>query len=114
MKNLLIVSLTALLLAACAKTPTNVVDSNPIERPRLIVPSVDRFDSRTVKWIVITPENVDQVFADLQDSGSSIVLFALTDTGYENISLNIADIAKLVKQQQSIIAAYRQYYEEEK
>lgn len=116
MRNFLVVSLMLLTLAACSSKPQPIqVDAVPVQRPALVVPAVDKFNSRNVKWIIVTPENVDQVFADMKKSGTtSIVLFALTSNGYENISLNIADIAKLVKQQQSIVAAYKQYYEETK
>lgn len=114
MKILMIASLT-ILLAGCSSLglqPKPVeVAVKPTDRPRLIVPAVDVIDTRDVTWIVVTPENVEQVFQDLQDSGDSIVLFALTDRGYENLSLNMAEITRLIRQQQSIIAAYRQYYE---
>lgn len=112
MKNFLVALPVLLTLVACSSVPAPIpVDVTPVERPKLIVPNVDKFTSKDVTWIVVTPDNVEQVFSDLEKSGNSIVLFALTDKGYENISLNMADIAKLVKQQQSIIAAYRQYYE---
>lgn len=116
MKNLMIVSLITL-LAGCSSLnlqpkPHDVV-VKPTERPALVVPAVDIFDSRSVTWVVVTPENIDQVFADLEESGDSVVLFALTDRGYENLSLNMADITTLIRQQQSIIAAYRRYYEDQ-
>ena len=116
MKNLMIVSLMTL-LTGCSSLNLQPrpldVSLKPTDRPPLVVPSVDVIDSRTVRWVVVTPENVEEVFADLQESGNSIVLFALTDRGYENLSLNMADITRLIRQQQSIIAAYRQYYEDQ-
>jgi len=39
------------------------------------------------------------------------VLFAVTATGYENISLNHSDILRLVKEKNAIIVAYDTYYE---
>jgi hypothetical protein len=42
-----------------------------------------------------------------------VVLYAITDDGYKNLSLNMADIIKLVKQQKAIIAAYEKYTDEE-
>lgn len=116
MKNLMIASLMIPLVGCSSlnlqSRPLDVAVT-PTDRPPLVVPPVDVIDTRSVKWIVITPENIDQVFADLQDAGDSIVLFALTDRGYENLSLNMADITRLIRQQQSIIAAYRQYYEDQ-
>ena len=58
-------------------------------------------------------DNVEEVFAKLKDSKTDLVLFAVTDDGYQNLSLNMADVIKLVKQQKSIIAAYEKYLENE-
>lgn len=89
------------------------VDTAPVEKHSLKVPKVDQYDARKLEWIVLTPENVDEVFARLKDSETDLVLFAVTDDGYQNLSLNMADIIKLVKQQQSIIAAYEKYLDNE-
>lgn len=103
------------ILSACSTKPQPVeIRTVTAPRPNIIVPQVDEFQSRNVEWIIVTPENVEEVFNDLRDRNVSVVLFALTDRGYENISLNMADIIKLIQQQQSIIAAYERYYEAEK
>jgi hypothetical protein len=65
---------------------------------------------RTVKWIVINKDNVDQVLADLEKSGTPLGLYVLTGEGYENLSLNFSDIRALIQQQDAIIAAYESYY----
>ena len=100
------------MLTACSSIPNPFqVDTAPVEKPELVLPSVDSFDARKVEWIVITPENINTVWADLQDSNQSVVIFAITADGYEALSLNMADIIKLVQQQKAIIAAYQKYYE---
>ena len=60
--------------------------------------------------VMVNPENVDDVFHKLSKESVDGAVFGLTDTGYENLSLNIAAIRKLVQQQQAIIIAYEQYY----
>lgn len=111
MKASILIVLT-LILTACSSIPNPFqVDTVPVEKPDLVLPSVDEFNARNVEWIVITPENINTVWADLQDSGESVVIFALTADGYQAISLNMADIIKLVQQQKAIIAAYQKYYE---
>ena len=72
---------------------------------------VDTLKLDEVTWVVVTPENIDQIFRDLETKNFDIVLFALTDDGYENISVNIAKIKKMVLQQKAVIAAYKRYYE---
>lgn len=102
----------ALTLTACSSIPGIInVETTPVEKPELVLPEVDKFTQRNVKWIVVTPENVNNVFKDLEDSNTDVVLFALTDEGYANLTLNVADIIKLLQQQKAIIAAYKQYYE---
>jgi hypothetical protein len=114
-KNTLIALITATSLTACSNIPQPVVvDAKPIDRPVLIIPSVDEFNSRDVEWIVITPENINVVFADLQDANEEIVLIAATPAGMRNLTLNMADLLKLVQQQKTIIATYQQYYETQK
>ena len=113
MKNLLI-ALALISLTGCSSIPGFVqVDTQPVERPPLVLPVPDTITAKPVKWIVVTPDNAEEVFKDLQSSNTSVVLFAVTDEGYENLSLNIAELMKLVKQQKAIIAAYKNYYETE-
>lgn len=104
--------IASLALSGCASTPRAIdIQSSPIEKPTLSLPKPDVLKLREVKWIVVNRQNVDQVFADLQKKGNSLVLFALTSRGYEAISLNHADLRKLVMQQQAIIGAYEEYYQ---
>lgn len=84
----------------------------PIDKPSLVLPDADEIRMREVKWILITPENAEAVFEDLRNQGNSVVLFGLTSEGYENISLNLSDIRAFLQQQQAIIGAYKNYYED--
>lgn len=63
-----------------------------------------------VDYIVVTRDNVEQVFADLEKNGKSVVIFAVDSDGYKQLSLNMAQILELVSQQKNIIAAYQRYY----
>lgn len=63
-----------------------------------------------VKWVIITPENFDEVVRKAEEDGRPIAFFALTDEGYENLSMNFSSIRSLVQQQQAIIRAYEGYY----
>lgn len=82
----------------------------PIDKPSLVLPNADEVRMRDVEWIVITPENAEEVFEELRNQGNSVVLFGLTSDGYENLSLNLSDIRAFLQQQQSIIGAYEVYY----
>ncbi len=100
-----------LLLSACATQPKTIeISSKPIDKPALVLPTADTLNLREVKWIIITPENAEQVFKTLPTTGGKVAVFALTDKGYENLSLNINDLRTYVQQLQSIIVAYEGYY----
>lgn len=105
-------TLTSLfLLSACSQPIEQVaaVQVRTIETPRPspIVPTADQLQLRDVKWTIITPENIDDVFGSL--SGEA-VLFAVTASGYEAIALNLSDVRTLIQQQNQIIAIYKKSY----
>jgi hypothetical protein len=106
----------ALLVSGCslfASQPKPVeVSTTPVEKPELELPVADELRLRNLEWTLITPENVDEIIEKAEASGRPLVFFALTDEGYENLSLNISDIRAFIQQQDSIIAAYENYYEE--
>lgn len=99
-------------LSSCSSVPKVVTyKSSPIDKPNLILPDTSVLELRDVDFIIVTIDNMDEVMNELQKVNSNIALFSLTDVGYENLSLNNAEILKLLSQQQSIIAAYKSYYE---
>ena len=99
-------------LSSCSSVPKVVTyKSSPIDKPILILPDTSVLELRDVDFIIVTIDNMDEVMNELQKVNSNIALFSLTDVGYENLSLNNAEILKLLSQQQSIIAAYKSYYE---
>lgn len=111
-KRILIASLILISISGCSMIPSRIqVDQTPIERPIIVIPTVDEFKAREVKWITITPENINNVFADLQEANEEIVLIATTPEGMQNLTLNMGDLLKLVQQQKLIIATYKEYYE---
>jgi PBP1b-binding outer membrane lipoprotein LpoB len=100
-------------LSSCSSVPKTVTyQSAPIDKPSLILPDATVLALRDIDFVIVTLDNMDEVMLELQKVNSNIALFALTDIGYENLSLNNADILKLVAEQKSIIAAYKSYYED--
>jgi len=110
----LLTLLSSVFLVSCS-TPMKEISITTIEepRPQIVLPTVDQFNARMVEFIIVTPNNIEEIYKRLEDGDKQIALFALTPDGYQNISLNMADIIKLIEQQKSIIAAYKHYYEEE-
>lgn len=109
--NVLGFGLALTLISGCSTPPQRIeVSATPVDRPQLVLPSGDALNMKPVEWIIITPENYEQVFEDLRKTGRPVVLFALTDKGYENIGLNFSSIRAYIQQQKAIIAAYEGYY----
>lgn len=104
--------LLSLALAGCA-TPVKQIEvsAKPIEKPILTLPKTAKVKMRDVKWKIVNKDNVNQIIAEMEKNGDSVVFFTLTDKGYEALAMNIADLRKLVMEQQAIIAAYDQYYQ---
>lgn len=84
----------------------------PVAPQPIILPDTSVLDLDEVEFIVITPENAATVFADLEKGGKSMVLFAVTSDGYESLSLNMAQILKLLSEQKAVIIAYDRYYKQ--
>jgi hypothetical protein len=83
---------------AVDKTPLNLSDPTPLEK-------------RDVQWVVITPENAEQVWSSLREKNVDLVLIALTDEGYEQLSLTMAELRNYIVKQRAIIVKYKEYYE---
>lgn len=110
MKKLLIA--LPLLLAACGSQPTVV--SRPVihERPPFVPPSITPAQQQPVEWVVITRDNSENKFRELETRSGSSTVFALSPQGYQNLSLNVAELRRFIEQQNSVITAMRRYYEE--
>lgn len=80
------------------RVPLNLADPAPLQ----LTPA---------KWRIVTPENVDQIWREIETSGNDVVLFAITADGYEQLSLDFAAIRNHINQQRTIIMKYREYYE---
>jgi len=112
--NVLTFTMTSLFLMGCSLNQPKLleVSASPIDKPELVLPMAQELNLRDVDWVVVTADNVEQVLADIEKSGRPVVLFALTDEGYENISLNLSDLRAYIQQQQAIMAAYDRYYKD--
>ena len=98
------------LVSACATKPIEITVA-PTEKPQLILPPIDTVDMRDIKWMIVTPENAATVFAKLQADGVNPVLFALTDDGYQALSLNVADIQRYINDKNGAVIGFKEYYE---
>ena len=66
-----------------------------------------------LRWIIITSENAEEVFAKLEKEGIDPVLWGLTDKDFELLAKNFARIRNQMVIQNDLIDRYKEYYEGE-
>lgn len=87
------------------------IEKKAVERTRLDLAEPKPLMGRPMQWIIITPDNAEQVWQDLKGKNMDLVLFGITDEGYEELSISMAEIRNFIAQQRSIIVKYKEYYE---
>ena len=101
-----------LLLAACQTTGTTAVVT--VERPTLVLPSVDQVKLNDVEWHVVnksakpgSEDHIDTAFGKAHSES----LFAINPRDYEDLAVNQANLVKVIRQYQAQINAYKSYYD---
>jgi hypothetical protein len=79
------------------------------EKLNLKTPTLEEMEK--LRWIVITSNNANEVFAKMKAEGLDPVLFGLSDEDYELLAKNFAQIRSTLKQTQDILERYKEYYE---
>lgn len=87
------------------------INKKAVERTRLDLQLPAPFTAKEIKWVVVTPQNAAAVFADLKEKNIDVVLFAITDEGYEQLAVTISELRSIIAQQRAIIIKYKEYYE---
>ena len=89
--------LLVLLLAGCATVAPpqpNLPISVPIAQPMALNP---------VQWQVMTAEQLQQLATQLQKAQNDHVVFVLDAQNYNNLSLNLIEIERYIKEQKTIL-----------
>ena len=111
--------ITLLLLSGCSFmggsrfTPPEVrpVEVVTIEKPAPMYhpPLPSRITPMPVEWKVLTPDTMEEYLNDLKEGEApSQAWYGLTNKGYENLSNNMAEIKRYIRQVLSIISYYRE------
>lgn len=113
-KTFFLVAVLGLALTGCSTIKELRVFSKAVERQPLNLTKPEAAKMEDIKWIIITSENAEEVFAKLKEQGKDPVLFGLTGDGYESLAKNFAQIRAYMLKQDAIINEYKQYYEPKK
>lgn len=93
--------------------PVQVV-TKPAEKTPLSIENPQPLRLKPIDWIVVTPQNWEEVFKQMQSKDQNLVLFGLTSDGYQVLSVTIAELRNLINTQRIIIQKYKDYYEPSK
>ena len=87
-----------------------VVKKAPTYHP----PLPNEIDPVPVEWTVLNPELMQEYLDDLKEGNAPTnVWYALTTKGYENLSTNMAEVKRYLRQVLSILKYYKELDEKE-
>ena len=101
-----------LLLSACSTIDTIETRGQSVDRTPLDLSPAKELNLKDPNWIVVTPNNADEVFTYLEEEGYDPVIFGLTDQGYEELSIDFLKIRQHINTQRNILLRYKEYYED--
>ena len=109
-----ILVLLILALTGCSIGGEKKIKLFQIEQPRekLDYPMPTALQLEELKWIIITSENADEVFAKLEAAGIDPVLFGITDKDFQVLARNFAQIRQKLQETNNLLEEYKKYYED--
>jgi len=101
------------LLTGCSIGGEKKIKIFSVEKPRekLDYPMPTALQLEELKWIIITSENAQEVFAKLEEAGIDPVLFGITDKDYQVLARNFAQIRQKLQETNNLLEEYKKYYE---
>ena len=103
-----------LFLTGCSMTPKVkeiAITTTAVEKLPLSLPNPQPLELQEVEWIIVTEENIEEVWQLLRDKNEGVALFALRHGDYERLALNIKDIRATIGEYVVVLKQYREYYE---
>ena len=102
-----------LFLTNCSSVKKLEIFKEEVPRAKLNLEKPTPLEMENLRWIIITSENAEEVFAKLKAEGIDPVLWGLTDKDFELLAKNFARIRNQMVIQNDLIDKYKDYYEGE-
>jgi hypothetical protein len=94
-------------LSGCSLFSRNITVDAEVEKIPFIHPSSpNKMFLQEVKWTVMNKERLQEVLDSLGPD-ENVAMFVLTSKGYENLSENMAEVTRYIKDQKAVIVYYR-------
>jgi len=110
--NALVSLILITFLTSCSGVKTLEIFKTEVEREKLNLEKPTPLELENLRWIIITSNNADEVFAKLEEQGIDPVIFGLTDKDFELLSKNFARIRNQLKITNDLLDQYKEYYEQ--
>ena len=108
---LLILSTSLTVISGCSSIKELEIFTKEVKRIPLNLDEPNPLKLGKVDWVVINKDNYEEVFKKLQEGNKDIVLFGLTDDGYEQLAINFAQVRKYIMLNRNVLMQYKKYYE---
>ena len=115
--------LTLLLVSGCSilGSSRDIPEVKPVEvvtvvkkAPTYHPPLPNQINPVPVEWTVLNPELMQEYLDDLNEGNAPTnAWYALTTKGYENLSTNMAEVKRYLRQVLSILKYYRELDDQE-
>ncbi len=115
MKKVILLLVAVAFITGCSSTPKVKqieVTSKVVEKLPLNMSVPKPLELQDVNWLIVTEENIDEVWQLLKDDNEGVALFALRKGDYERLAINIKEIRALLGEYIVVLRAYKDYYEE--
>src|SRR6056300_145141 len=112
-QNVLLSLILITFLTSCSSVKKLEIFKEEVPRAKLNLEKPTPLEMENLRWIIITSENAEEVFAKLEKEGIDPVLWGLTDKDFELLAKNFARIRNQMVIQNDLIDKYKEYYEGE-
>jgi hypothetical protein len=110
MSRIITAIIVSVFLTGCADRIS--VRTQETERVKLQLQEPNPVMFSPIRWRVITPDNINMHWKELEDSKQELVLFAITPNTYENLSVDLLETRNYILESNKIIKSYKGYYED--
>jgi hypothetical protein len=115
MKKVILLLVAVAFMSGCSFAPKVKqieVTSKVVEKLPLNMPTPQPLELQQVDWIIVTEENIGEVWQLLKNDKEGVALFALRKGDYERLAINIKEIRAVLGEYIVVLKAYKDYYEE--
>ena len=97
-----------MMLTGCTGGPAQFIDTH-VDGPKLMAVDPRPIQMNDITWIIISDKNIDKYIDDI--TSGKLVIIGLNPLDYQDLSINLMQLVNYIQSQQSVIAAYREFYE---